>query len=93
MMMRVTCHCVIFPQASGINQVSWDAGGKADDLRVLNITILVLLECRTSASLAATMLIDQAEAAAGGHFYSSDENFYLFLIGAVLAWLIFVEQF
>ena len=54
--------------------------------RVLNITILVLLECRTSASLAATMLIDQAEAAAaGGHFYSSDENFYLFLIGAVLA--------
>ena len=53
--------------------------------RVLNITILVLLECRTSASLAATMLIDQAEAAVGGHFYSSDENFYLFLIGAVLA--------
>ena len=53
--------------------------------RVLNITILVLLECRTSASLAATMLIDQAEAAAGGHFYSSGENFYLFLIGAVLA--------
>ena len=53
--------------------------------RVLNITILVLLECRTSASLAATMLIDQAGAAAGGHFYSSDENFYLFLIGAVLA--------
>ena len=53
--------------------------------RVLNITILVLLECRTSASLAATMLIDQAEAAAGGHFYSSDENFYLFLIFTVLA--------
>ena len=53
--------------------------------RVLNITILVLLECRTSASLAATMLIDQAEAAAGGHFYSSDENFYLFLIYTVLA--------
>ena len=61
--------------------------------RVLNITILVLLECRTSASLAATMLIDQAEAAAGGHFYSSDENFYLFLIFTVLALLIFVEQF
>ena len=53
--------------------------------RVLNITILVLLECRTSASLAATMLIDQAEAAAGGHFYLSDENFYLFLIFTVLA--------
>ena len=47
--------------------------------RVLNITILVLSECRTSASPATTMLIDQAEAAAGGHFYSSDENFYLFL--------------
>ena len=59
--------------------------------RVLNITILVLLECRTSASLAATMLIDQTEAAAGGHLYLSDENFYLNLINHTMLYFTHIK--